>query len=61
MLFRSAQETIKAYAVKNKYTYILQSNSILYGSDEGDLSNELRKELGIKDAPATPAPATKKP
>lgn len=55
---KKAQETIKAYALKNKYTYILQSNSVLYGSEEGDLSDELKKELGIKDAPAA---APKKP
>jgi outer membrane protein len=49
---KKAQETIKAYALKYKYNYILQSNSILYGSEEGNLSDELKKELGIKDAPA---------
>ena len=50
---KKVQEIVKAYAIKNKYTYILQSNSILYGTEEGDLSDELKKELGIKDAPVT--------
>lgn len=56
---KKAQDVIKAYAIKNKYTYILQAGSVLYGSEEGELSEELKKELGIKEAPATPA--TKKP
>lgn len=56
-----AMEAIKAAAKKNGYSYVLDNNSVYVGPPGDDILTLVKKELGIKDAPATPsaAPATK--
>lgn len=58
---QKAMDAIKAVAKKNGYAYILDVNSVIVGPPGDDVAALVKKELGIKDAPATPAaaPATK--
>jgi outer membrane protein len=58
---QKALDAIKAVAKKNSYSYILDINSVIVGPPGDDVAALVKKELGIKDAPATPAaaPATK--
>jgi outer membrane protein len=58
---QKAMDAIKAVAKKNGYAYILDINSVIVGPPGDDVAALVKKELGIKDAPATPAaaPATK--
>lgn len=58
---QKALDAIKAVAKKNGYAYILDINSVIVGPPGDDVAAIVKKELGIKDAPATPAaaPATK--
>jgi outer membrane protein len=61
---QKAMEAIKAVAKKNNYTYVLDINSVIVGPPGDDIAALVKKELGIKDTPATPAqtaPATKAP
>ncbi len=58
---QKAQEAIKAAAKKSGYTYVLDVQSVIVGPPGDDIIALVKKELGIKDAPAVPAaaPATK--
>ncbi|MBS1510903.1 MAG: OmpH family outer membrane protein [Bacteroidetes bacterium] len=54
-----AMDAIKAAAKKNGYTYVLDISAVLVGPPGDDILALVKKELGIKEAPA--APATKAP
>ena len=49
-----ALETIKMVATENKYTYVLDQNSVIVGPPGDDLLPLVKKKLGIKDAPKAP-------
>ena len=57
-----AQEAISAAAKENGYAYVLDSNSVLVGPPGDNILNLVKRKLGIKETPATPAqkPAVKK-
>lgn len=52
---QKAMEAIKTVAKKNAYSYVLDINSVLVGPPGDDILPLVKKELGIKDTPATPA------
>lgn len=55
-----AYETVKTVAKESGYTYVLEAQAVLVGPPGDDILPLVKKKLGIKDAPATPAaPATK--
>lgn len=61
---QKAMEAIKAVAKKNGYSYVLDVNSVIVGPPGDDIAALVKKELGIKEAPAAQqqpaaAPATK--
>jgi len=53
-----AFDAIKAVAKENNYTYVfdVSTNALLVMPPGDDLINLVKKKLGIKDAPAAPAP-----
>ena len=55
---QKAFEAIKSAAKKNGYSYVLEQSSVLVGPDGDNILPLVKKELGIKDAPAAPAPKT---
>jgi outer membrane protein len=52
---QKALDAIKAVAKKSGYAYILDFNSVIVGPDGDNVLALVKKELGIKDAPAAPA------
>jgi len=54
-----ALDAIKSVAKKNGYSYILDINSVIVGPPGDDVLALVKKELGIKDESATPAPVKK--
>jgi outer membrane protein len=54
-----ALDAIKAVAKKNGYSYILDVNSVIVGPPGDDVLSLVKKEMGIKEAPAAPAPVKK--
>ncbi|MGF2413182.1 MAG: OmpH family outer membrane protein, partial [Ferruginibacter sp.] len=54
---QKAMEAIKAVAKKNGYSYVLDINSVLVGPPGDDILALVKKELGIKETPATKVPA----
>jgi outer membrane protein len=52
---QKALDAIKAAAKKSGYTYVLDISSVIVGPPGDDILPLVKKELGIKDAPATPA------
>jgi outer membrane protein len=55
---QKAMDAIKAVAKKSGYSYILDINSVIVGPPGDDVASLVKKELGIKEAPAKiPAPA----
>ncbi|MEO7445818.1 MAG: OmpH family outer membrane protein [Ferruginibacter sp.] len=50
-----ALDAIKAVAKENGYTYILDVNSVIVAPPGDDVLTLVKKKLGIKDPPATPA------
>ncbi len=55
-----ALENIKLVAKENGYAYILDYTSVIVGPPGDDILALVKKKMGIKDAPATPAnPGTK--
>jgi outer membrane protein len=54
-ILTKALETIKMVATENKYTYVLDQNSVIVGPPGDDLLPLVKKKLGIKDAPKAPA------
>jgi outer membrane protein len=58
---QKAMTAIKDFATKNKYNYIIRSTNLLYGAEEGDITKELKKQMGIKETPAKATDAPKKP
>jgi len=51
-----ALEAIRTVAKENGYSYILDINSVIVGPPGDDVLALVKKKLGIKDAPAAPAP-----
>ena len=51
-----ALEAIRTVAKENGYSYILNINSVIVGPPGDDVLALVKKKLGIKDAPAAPAP-----
>lgn len=58
---QKAMTAIKDYATKNKFNYIMRSTNLLYGSDEGDITKDLKKQMGIKETPVKSTEAPKRP
>jgi outer membrane protein len=54
-----ALDAIKSVAKKNGYSYILDVNSVIVGPPGDDVLSLVKKEMGIKEAPAAPAPVKK--
>jgi Skp family chaperone for outer membrane proteins len=54
-----ALDAIKSVAKKSGYTYILDFNSVIVGPPGDDVLALVKKELGIKEEPAAPAPVKK--
>lgn len=57
---QKAMDAINAVAKKSGYAYVLDINSVLVGPPGDNILALVKKELGIKEAPAA-APATKAP
>lgn len=58
-LRNEALEAIKAVAKESGYAYILDENSVIVGPPGENVLPLVKKKMGIKDAPAQPAPGTK--
>jgi outer membrane protein len=56
-----AQDAINAVAKENGYTYVLDAQSVLVAPPGDNILNLVKRKLGIKDTPATPAATPKKP
>jgi outer membrane protein len=58
-LRNEALEAVKAVAKEAGYAYILDNNSVIVGPPGDNVLPLVKKKMGIKDAPAQPAPGTK--
>lgn len=54
-LKEKAMSTIKEVAKENGYAYVLDAQTIIVGPPGEDLIGLVKKKMGIKDTPATPA------